>query len=227
MPWSPIAARLATTTNGARKAPKAGRGNACLPYFRKLEHDFDFDGPFHGKEGPISIRRISEAAMSPFVKAVSNTLAAQGHVAKPDQNGEWTDGIYTSAIAVTRDGERIPTSIAYLSPEVRRRANLRIITDRLVDRILFDGTRATGAVTLPAAGGARRRSAPRRSSSRPARSIRRLCCCGVASGRRGRSARKASRWCSIGRESGGISWSTPVHRCVHFPAACGAVARSW
>jgi 5-(hydroxymethyl)furfural/furfural oxidase len=127
--------------------------DACLPYFRKLEHDFDFGGPFHGKDGPISVRRISEAAMSPFVKAVSNTFAAQGHVAKPDQNGEWSDGIYTSAIAVTREGERIPTSVAYLSPEVRRRANLRIITDRLVDRILFDGSRATGAVTRPAAGG--------------------------------------------------------------------------
>ena len=28
-----------------------------LPYFRKLEHDFDFDGPLHGKGGAIPVRR--------------------------------------------------------------------------------------------------------------------------------------------------------------------------
>jgi 5-(hydroxymethyl)furfural/furfural oxidase len=126
---------------------------SCLPYFRKLEHDHDFDGPFHGQSGPIPVRRIAEARMSPFVKALSRTFAAQGHVPRPDQNGEWLDGIYTGAIAVTETGERIPTSLAYLTPEVRRRPNLRIITDRLVDRLVFDDVRVTGAVILPAVGG--------------------------------------------------------------------------
>jgi 5-(hydroxymethyl)furfural/furfural oxidase len=126
--------------------------DACLPYFRKLERDMDRDGPFHGKDGPIPIRRIGDAAMSPFVKAVSRTLAAHGHVAKPDQNGAWSDGIYVGAIAVGDNGQRVPTSLAYLTPDVRRRPNLRIVTDRHVDRILFDGSRAVGAVTLGTAG---------------------------------------------------------------------------
>ena len=30
---------------------------SVLPYFRKLEHDLDFDGAWHGKDGPITIRR--------------------------------------------------------------------------------------------------------------------------------------------------------------------------
>jgi 5-(hydroxymethyl)furfural/furfural oxidase len=127
--------------------------DACLPYFRKLERDVDFDGPFHGQSGPIPVRRIGDAAMSPFVKAVSRTLAARGHVQKPDQNGAWADGIYVGAIAVGDDGHRVPTSLAYLTPEVRRRANLRVVTDRHADRLLFDGTRATGAITLGVAGG--------------------------------------------------------------------------
>jgi 5-(hydroxymethyl)furfural/furfural oxidase len=124
-----------------------------LPYFRKLEHDFDFDGPYHGQSGPIPIRRIKPERMSPFVKAVCDTLVARGHPAKADQNGEWTDGVYVGAIAVSERGERAPASIAYLTPEVRRRPNLKILTDRIADRILFEGGRAIGAIVVPAGGG--------------------------------------------------------------------------
>jgi len=31
--------------------------NDVLPYFRRLENDFDFDGELHGRTGPTSIRR--------------------------------------------------------------------------------------------------------------------------------------------------------------------------
>ncbi len=41
-----------------------------LPYFLKLETDLDFDGPLHGKHGPIPIRRIAREAMPPFGHAV-------------------------------------------------------------------------------------------------------------------------------------------------------------
>jgi 5-(hydroxymethyl)furfural/furfural oxidase len=126
---------------------------ACLPYFRKLERDVDFNGEYHGKDGPIPIRRIGDQAMSPFVKAVRNTLRTRGYPEKPDQNGKWEDGIFVGAVAVSDQGRRVPTSIAYLTPDVRRRSNLKIITDHLVDRPTFDGTKATGAVIVPAAGG--------------------------------------------------------------------------
>lgn len=122
----------------------------CLPYFRKLETDADFDGDYHGGSGPIPIRRIKPERMSPFVKAVSDTLAARGYKPKPDQNGEWADGIYVGAIAVSDKGERVPASIAYLTPEARRRPNLKILTGWLAQRIVFEGTKATGAVVAPA-----------------------------------------------------------------------------
>ncbi len=129
---------------------------ACLPYFRKLERDVDFEGPCHGKDGPIPIRRIGDKAMSPFTKAVSKTLQARGYPAKADQNGEWEDGVFLGAVAVSDKGQRVPTSIGYLTPDVRRRSNLSIVTDHLVDRIVLDGTRAAGATIVPAAGGARK-----------------------------------------------------------------------
>lgn len=119
--------------------------DACLPYFRKIEADRDFDGPLHGKDGPLSIRRISDDRISPFVEQVMKTLETRGHPIRPDQNGPWEDGTFRGAVAVSDEGERLPTSIAYLTPEVRSRANLKIITDSTATRILFDGIRATGA----------------------------------------------------------------------------------
>jgi 5-(hydroxymethyl)furfural/furfural oxidase len=125
----------------------------CLPYFIKLERDCDFDGPLHGKNGPVPIRRITPERMSPFVKAVSKTLQAHGYPLLPDQNGPWEDGVYPGTVAVSDSGERVPTSIIYLTPEVRKRPNLRIITERLAERVIFEGSKATGAVLAAANGG--------------------------------------------------------------------------
>ena len=44
--------------------------DGVLPYFRKLEHDRDFDGPLHGKDGPIGLRRIPAEVWPGFVKSV-------------------------------------------------------------------------------------------------------------------------------------------------------------
>ncbi len=117
----------------------------CLPYFLKIEADRDFDGPLHGADGPLTIRRISDDRISPFVDQVMKTLNRRGHPIKPDQNGAWEDGVFRGAIAVSDSGERLPTSVAYLTADVRKRPNLRIITESVADRILFDGRRATGA----------------------------------------------------------------------------------
>lgn len=117
----------------------------CLPYFLKIESDRDFDGPLHGKDGPIAVRRITDDRISPFVDRVMKTLDARGHPIRPDQNGVWEDGTFRGAVAISDAGERQPTSLAYLTPEVRRRPNLRIITDSSATRILFRDGRAIGA----------------------------------------------------------------------------------
>lgn len=119
--------------------------DSCLPYFRKLETDTDFHGPLHGDQGPLRIRRTTQDRLSPFVKAVMRTLADNGLATKPDQNGPWEPGVYVGAIGVSPEGERIPTSVCYLSDEVRRRSNLTIITECLVERVLFKSRQAVGA----------------------------------------------------------------------------------
>ena len=120
--------------------------DAVLPYFRKLETDHDFGGDYHGKDGPVPIRRITPNRMSPFVKHLCTTLNAQGYPSRPDQNGKWEDGVYVGAIAKDENGHRVPTSVVYLTDDVRRRPNLRIVTDSIAERVVFEGTRATGAV---------------------------------------------------------------------------------
>ncbi len=124
----------------------------CLPYFRKLETDCDFSGPLHGSDGPVRIRRTAPAFLSPFVKAVMGELGSRGLPTRPDQNGEWQDGVYVGAIGVSEQGERIPVSVCYLTDEVRARPNLTLRTECVVDRVLFRGTQALGARLLDQAG---------------------------------------------------------------------------
>ncbi|WP_433695582.1 GMC family oxidoreductase [Paraburkholderia phenoliruptrix] len=124
---------------------------ACLPYFRKLETDCDFDGPdhrdLHGAHGPLRIQRTAWPRVSPFVKAVLDTLK-HDYPLREDQNGPWEDGTFIGSIAVSAQGERIPTSVSYLDDTVRARPNLIIRTDEIAQRILFDQRRAVGARML-------------------------------------------------------------------------------
>jgi 5-(hydroxymethyl)furfural/furfural oxidase len=118
---------------------------ACLPYFRKLEADADHDGALHGKQGPVRVQRTPWPRISPFVRAVLATLEKRGTPRREDQNGPWQDGTFIGALAVSATGERIPTSVCYLSDPVRQRPNLTLRTGEHVDKVLFDGTRAIGA----------------------------------------------------------------------------------
>lgn len=121
----------------------------CLPYFRKLENDTDFAAPqdraLHGSDGPLRIRRTPAERLSPFVKGVMQVLGGRGLEHKADQNGAWEEGVFVGAIGVSEQGERIPTSVCYLTDEVRRRKNLTIRTQCVVDRVLIKAGRATGA----------------------------------------------------------------------------------
>ncbi|CAH2897324.1 MAG: Oxidoreductase, GMC family [uncultured Paraburkholderia sp.] len=121
---------------------------ACLPYFRKLETDCDFNGPDHRDlHGPLRIQRTAWPRVSPFVKAVLYTLK-HDYPLREDQNGPWQDGTFIGSIAVSAQGERIPTSVCYLDDTVRARPNLTIRTYEIAERILFDQRRAVGARML-------------------------------------------------------------------------------
>ena len=116
-----------------------------LPYFRKLETDLDFDGPLHGKHGPIPIRRIAREAMPQFGRAVGQALSATGLPFRKDQNADFEDGIFPPAFS-NRNDRRVSTAAGYLDATTRAQPNLTIWADSEVEQLQVDGRRAKGVV---------------------------------------------------------------------------------
>jgi 5-(hydroxymethyl)furfural/furfural oxidase len=120
-----------------------------LPYFKKVERDLDFDGPFHGKEGRIPVRRIFPDLWNGHAKAAAAAFAAAGFEYLPDQNGEFKDGYFPITISNAYD-RRVSAAIGYLDPATRLRPNLAISTQTVVTGLLLEGARCVGVKALVA-----------------------------------------------------------------------------
>jgi len=117
---------------------------SVLPYFRKLETDRDFTDPLHGRDGPIQIQRFPPDLWDGFTSAVVAGWEAGGYRRRSDMNGDFGDGF--AAVPLAFDGTCRSSSVsAYLTPAVRARDNLTILTDCEADRLLFEDRRAIGA----------------------------------------------------------------------------------
>ena len=114
-----------------------------LPYFRKVERDLDFDGPFHGKDGRIPVRRIPQEHWTRHSQAVAEACRLAGYTFLPDQNGEFAEG-YFPVTHSNHAEQRVSAAMGYLDSETRRRANLTISTDTQVNELIFEGTRCVG-----------------------------------------------------------------------------------
>ena len=119
------------------------RWDNVLPYFKKIERDIDFDGPLHGTEGRIPVRRVFPENWSDYAKAVAEAFKLAGYRYVPDQNGEFQDGYYPLAMSNLYD-RRVSAAVGYLGPTVRQRDNLSVITDAQVSELLFEDTRCVG-----------------------------------------------------------------------------------
>ena len=126
----------------------AGWGwNDVLPFFRKVEHDLDFDGPYHGKDGRIPVRRIPREHWTGHSLAVGKACEHAGMAFLPDQNGEFADG-YFAITHSNQDEHRVSAAMGYLDRKVRKRPNLTISTHTQVKELLFEGTRCVGVKAL-------------------------------------------------------------------------------
>ncbi len=131
---------------------------ACLPYFKRLERDLDFDGeppgdarrsprrgvpnPWHGTDGPLPIRRHAARELVPLQAAFLEACARLGHPSSADHNDPTTTGAGPHAMNKI-GGMRISTAMAYLDP-ARARPNLHIVANAAVARVVFRGERAVG-----------------------------------------------------------------------------------
>jgi choline dehydrogenase len=113
-----------------------------LPYFRKLEDDRDEAGPLHGRGGPIPVRRWKPSELLPLQQAFLDAGRALGFEEVADHNHPEATGIGPWPMN-QRNGLRMSTALAYLLP-ARRRPNLTIRPDRLVNRVILEGSRVVG-----------------------------------------------------------------------------------
>jgi choline dehydrogenase len=113
---------------------------AMLPWFTKAENHQGAPSQWHGQHGPLVVGRANER--HPLTDAVIASLVEQGlphldEYCAGDQYGAYD--ILTTAAG----GRRSSVAVAYLE-EARRRPNLTIMTETLVDRVIIEGGRAVG-----------------------------------------------------------------------------------
>jgi len=111
-----------------------------LPYFKKAEHQCRGASAWHGAGGPLGVSDLERHELADAF--IASALAA-GIPANEDFNGERQEGAgYYQA--TMRNGRRSSTAVEYLRP-AEKRPNLRVETEALAARVLFEGKRA-GAV---------------------------------------------------------------------------------
>jgi 5-(hydroxymethyl)furfural/furfural oxidase len=117
--------------------------NNVLPFYRKLEHDLDFDGELHGKEGPVPIRRTKPQDWAPLSKAVHAFAQERQIPFIADMNGDFRDG-YGAVPMSNWPNKRASSAICYLDASVRARSNLTILNGAGATGFTFEGRRVAG-----------------------------------------------------------------------------------
>jgi 5-(hydroxymethyl)furfural/furfural oxidase len=126
------------------KLGAAGWGwDDVLPYFRKLENEFDFDGALHGKDGPVPIRRTKMEDWAPLAKAVHQFAQERQIPFVADMNADFRDG-YGAVPMSNWPQKRASAAICYLDAPTRRRSNLTIVSGAFATGLVFDGRRTVG-----------------------------------------------------------------------------------
>lgn len=113
-----------------------------LPYFKKIETDYDFGGEFHGNSGPIFCRRFNRQDWNLDQAAFYEAAVRSGYEENIDFNSPNSTGV--GALPLNNPGGiRYSTAIGYLS-KARTRNNLEIKAHTLVHKVLFQDNRAIG-----------------------------------------------------------------------------------
>jgi len=112
----------------------------CLPYFKRMESCMAGGDEFRGTKGPLVLER--GAAASPLFDAFFDSVQQAGYPITSDVNGYQQEG-FAKFDRNIKKGRRLSAARAYLYP-VLKRPNLDLLCRAMVNRVLFDGKRATG-----------------------------------------------------------------------------------
>jgi choline dehydrogenase-like flavoprotein len=111
-----------------------------LPYFKRSEDNERGASELHGAGGPLAVS--DGRSRNPIMDAFLEAVAAAGHPANEDFNGEVQEGFGRYQLN-QRDGKRCSAAVAYLHPAMER-PNLEVRTYTQVHRLLFENGRAVG-----------------------------------------------------------------------------------
>jgi choline dehydrogenase len=111
-----------------------------LPYFIKAEDQENGASEYHGVDGPLSVQNLRHT--NPLSGVFIDAAVEAGHPRTNDFNGPQQRGFDFYQVT-QRNGKRCSTAVAYLKPAMRR-PNLTVSTHSVAQRIVLDGTRATG-----------------------------------------------------------------------------------
>jgi len=116
--------------------------------FIAAERDVDFgSSPIHGDSGPLPVRRWRRDEHSRAQTAWLDGMAEIGVPFVADLNDPTQlPGYGVFPATIDDDARRVTTSLAYLTPDVRARENLRIRTNAEVSRVIIENGRATGVI---------------------------------------------------------------------------------
>jgi choline dehydrogenase len=112
----------------------------CLPYFKKMETCLAGADEWRGGDGPIVLER--GPARGPLFDAFFAAVQQAGYELTQDVNGYRQEGFAAFDRTLHR-GRRKSAARVYLHPAMSR-PNLQVRTRALVDRVVFEGTRAVG-----------------------------------------------------------------------------------
>ncbi|MBV8538082.1 MAG: GMC family oxidoreductase N-terminal domain-containing protein, partial [Alphaproteobacteria bacterium] len=111
-----------------------------LPYFKRAEDQARGADEWHGTGGPLAVSDCCDP--HPLCEAFIDAAEQAGFPRNPDFNGKTQEGAGYYQLT-SRRGRRCSAAVAYLRPAMRR-PNLRVVTEAVTSRVLFEGRKATG-----------------------------------------------------------------------------------
>jgi choline dehydrogenase len=125
-----------------RDAGNLGWGyDDLLPVFKSIEDNQAGANDWRASGGPIHVTDCS-SSVHPLTRRYLKAGEEAGLTVNFDFNGPAQEGVGIYQIS-TRNGRRMSASRAFLRPAMKRQ-NVRVETNALATRILFEGTRAVG-----------------------------------------------------------------------------------
>uniref|UniRef100_E1T9R0 Glucose-methanol-choline oxidoreductase n=1 Tax=Burkholderia sp. (strain CCGE1003) TaxID=640512 RepID=E1T9R0_BURSG len=118
-----------------------------LECFKSIENTPDGDDRYRGRHGPLPVRQRRRHELTPAVNRFVDGALQCSYSYVEDFNGEEQAGVSPYPLNVI-SGRRINTGIAFLDDGVRARPNLMIKGGVEVDRVVIEGSRATGVVDV-------------------------------------------------------------------------------